>query len=64
MIKCIRKVNRVNEASYATKKAGIIKENSSTVFFEQTLEVNQVFINECKNKINIVVSDYVTGFFV
>ena len=36
----------------AEQKAGIIKENSSTVFFEQTLEVNQVFINECKNKNN------------
>ena len=36
----------------AEQKAGIIKENYSTVFFEQTLEVNQVFINECKNKNN------------
>lgn len=36
----------------AEQKAGIIKENSRTVFFEQTLEVNQVFINECKNKNN------------
>ena len=36
----------------AEQKAGIIKENSSTVFFEQKLEVNQVFINECKNKNN------------
>lgn len=36
----------------ASKKAGIIKENSNTVFFEQTQDVNQVFIDICKEKNN------------
>lgn len=36
----------------AKQKAGIIKENSSTVIFEQTSEVNNIFINECNNKNN------------
>lgn len=42
--------NTLTEIAY--KKAGIIKENSNTVFFEQTQDVNQVFIDECKNKNN------------
>lgn len=42
--------NTLPEIAY--KKAGIIKENSNTVFFEQTSEVNQVFIDTCKNKNN------------
>ena len=36
----------------ASKKAGIIKENSNTVFFEQTQDVNKVFIDICKEKNN------------
>jgi len=36
----------------AYQKAGIIKENSSTVFFEQSEEINKVFENICKEKNN------------
>lgn len=36
----------------AYQKAGIIKENSNTVIFEQAPEVNNVFITECENKNN------------
>ena len=32
----------------AYQKAGIIKKNSNTVFFEQEKEVNQVFIDKCE----------------
>ena len=34
------------------QKAGIIKENSNTVFFEQSKEVNEIFINKCIEKNN------------
>lgn len=36
----------------AYQKAGIIKENSNTVIFKQQLEVDNVFIDECKRKNN------------
>ncbi len=36
----------------AIQKAGIIKENSNTCFFEQSQNVNDVFINICKEKNN------------
>ena len=36
----------------ASQKAGIIKKNSNTVFFEQTKEVNNIFINKCKKENN------------
>lgn len=36
----------------AYQKAGIIKENSDTVIFEQTPEINDVFIKECNKKNN------------
>ena len=36
----------------AHQKAGIIKEKSNTICFEQTDEIDKVFIKECKNKNN------------
>jgi len=42
--------NTLPEIAY--QKAGIIKENSNTVFFEQSEEINRVFINKCKEKNN------------
>ena len=36
----------------AYQKAGIIKNNSNTVIFSQTPEIDRVFINECKKKNN------------
>ena len=36
----------------AEQKAGIIKENSNTVFFEQISEINKVFIDTCNDKNN------------
>lgn len=42
--------NTLPEIAY--QKAGIIKENSNTVFFEQTEEINNVFIDVCKEKNN------------
>ena len=36
----------------ANEKAGIIKKKSNTVIFEQSREVNQVFINKCENESN------------
>ena len=50
----------------AYQKAGIIKENSNTVIFEQTPDVNNVFINECKNKNNnlhIVKTSDITNYY-
>ena len=38
----------------AYQKAGIIKENSNTVICNQESEVDNVFINECKRKNNIL----------
>lgn len=36
----------------ALQKAGIIKENSNTIFFEQSQDINNVFIKKCKEKNN------------
>ena len=36
----------------AYQKAGIIKENSNTVIFNQTEEINKIFIDTCKKKNN------------
>lgn len=47
--------NTLSEIAY--QKAGIIKNNSNTVIFEQSSEIDNVFINECKlknNNLNIV----------
>ncbi len=42
--------NTLPEIAY--QKAGIIKENSNTVVFEQSPDVDNVFIKECKDKNN------------
>lgn len=42
--------NTLPEIAY--QKAGIIKKDSNTVFFEQSKDVNEVFENECKKKNN------------
>lgn len=42
--------NTLPEIAY--QKAGIIKEKSNTVFFEQTKDVNEVFADICKKKQN------------
>lgn len=42
--------NTLTEIAY--QKAGIIKQNSHTVIFNQNPEVKNVFINECKKKNN------------
>lgn len=42
--------NTLPEIAY--QKAGIIKENSNTVFFAQTQEVNDVFIESCEENNN------------
>ena len=44
--------NTLTEIAY--QKAGIIKENSNTVIFNQESDINNVFITECKNKNNIL----------
>lgn len=36
----------------AYQKAGIIKENSNTIFFKQTDEINKIFIDTCNKKNN------------
>lgn len=41
-----------NLPDIAYQKAGIIKKNSKTVFFEQEKEVNDVFIKECEKREN------------
>ena len=49
----------------ASEKAGIIKENSNTVIFKQTPEVDNVFIQKCKdnnNKLHIVTEDNICGY--
>lgn len=42
--------NTLSEIAY--QKAGIIKEKSNTVFFEQSEEINKVFIDVCQEKKN------------
>lgn len=49
----------------ATQKAGIIKANSDTVIFNQSREVNQVFIDKCEqvnNKIHIIEEDDIENY--
>lgn len=42
--------NTLPEIAY--QKAGIIKQDSNTIFFEQSEEVNKIFIETCRNKNN------------
>lgn len=44
--------NTLPEIAY--QKAGIIKENSNTVIFHQESDIDNVFVDECKNKNNIL----------
>lgn len=44
--------NTLEEIAY--QKAGIIKENSDTVIFEQNKDVDKVFIDECNKKNNLL----------
>ena len=49
----------------ATQKAGIIKKDSDTVIFNQSENVNQVFINKCeqvKNKIHIIKDEDIENY--
>lgn len=49
----------------AFQKAGIIKENSSTVIFEQTSDVDEVFKKECStknNKLHIVCESDISNY--
>ena len=50
----------------AFQKAGIIKENSTTVFIEQEEnEVNKVIINACKrkhNQLHLIKKDKITNY--
>ena len=51
----------------AFEKAGIIKENSNTVIFKQTPEVDNVFIQKCKdknNKLHIVTEDNISDYIL
>ena len=55
--------NTLPEIAY--QKAGIIKENSNTIFFEQSKEVNDVFINVCKeknNKLHLLKNRQITNY--
>ena len=49
----------------ATQKAGIIKENSNTVIFENNKEINQIFIDTCgrkNNKLSIIRKEKIKNF--
>ena len=49
----------------AYQKAGIIKQNSDTIIFSQTEEIDNVFINECKiknNKLHIVTNEDILNY--
>ena len=49
----------------ATQKAGIIKKDSDTVIFNQSEDVNQVFINKCeqvKNRIHIIKDEDIENY--
>lgn len=55
--------NTLPEIAY--QKAGIIKQNSSTVIFKQTPEIDNVFVQECKkknNKLHIVESKDICNY--
>lgn len=50
----------------AHQKAGIIKEDSNTVIFNQIPEINNVFIEECnkkKNSLYIVLEDKISNYY-
>ena len=54
--------NTLSEIAY--QKAGIIKQNSNTVFFEQTEKINNVLKKVCKeknNKLHIVTQDKIVS---
>lgn len=49
----------------AYQKAGIIKKNSNTVVFEQSEEINQVFIDICKkenNNLHLIYKNQITNY--
>jgi len=55
--------NTLPEIAY--QKAGIIKENSHTVLFEQTKEVNDVFANQCNkknNKLHLLLQEQIKNY--
>lgn len=55
--------NTLTEIAY--QKAGIIKQNSDTVVFEQSTDVNNVFIEECNrknNRIHIVLKNEIKNY--
>ena len=55
--------NTLPEIAY--QKAGIIKEDSNTIFFEQSKEVNDIFINVCKeknNKLHLLKNSQITNY--
>lgn len=55
--------NTLVEIAY--QKAGIIKQNSNTVFFEQSEEINNVFSDMCKkknNKFHLVAKDKIKNY--
>ena len=50
----------------ATQKAGIIKENSNTIIFNQEESINNIFINTCKqknNKLHLLKNSDITNYF-
>ena len=50
----------------ASEKAGIIKENSNTVIFKQSLEVDNVFAEKCiekNNKLHIVTEENISNYY-
>lgn len=51
--------NTLPEIAY--QKAGIIKENSNTVIFNQEPDIDNVFIAECKKKNNILHKTYASS---
>ena len=55
--------NTLQEIAY--QKAGIIKRNSHTVLFEQSQDINQIFIDICKelnNNIHIIRNDEIQNY--
>ncbi|MBO5141571.1 MAG: bifunctional folylpolyglutamate synthase/dihydrofolate synthase [Clostridia bacterium] len=49
----------------ASQKAGIIKQNSNTVYFEQSEEINNVFKEKClslNNKLHLVINDDIKNY--
>lgn len=55
--------NTLPEIAY--QKAGIIKQDSNTIFFEQSKEVNKIFIEMCKsknNKLHLITKDKIKNY--